>query len=462
MDAHSSLTAYALFNDPRIQEANKLIIDAVREHCQKITDIRPPNPSLKKAYEETLASLQSKRGMPLWFPFLGSGIGNGALVELLDGSVKYDFINGIGPHYFGHSHPLIIEACLNAAISDTVMQGHLQQNQDSYELISLLCSLSKMDHCFLSSSGAMANENGLKIAFQKRFPANRILAFEHCFAGRTLTLAQITDKPSFREGLPPNISVDYVPFYDASNPEESTKRALETIKRYLLQHPKEHAAMIFELIQGENGFYVGSKEFFISLMALLKENNISIFVDEIQTFGRTPSLFAFQHFELDSFVDIVTIGKLSQVCATLFNEAHQPRPGLLSQTFTSSTSAIRSCKAILQALINGNFFGKNGKIVQLHHYFVNKLKEISDRHPHFIKGPFGIGGMIAFTPFDGDAKRTKDLVLALFQNGMISFVAGANPTRIRFLMPVGVVTTKDIDAVCKIIEKTMIKMDSQK
>lgn len=459
MDDH--LAASSLFGDQRIQQAKKLIIEAVQEHCQKITNVRPPVPSLKKTYEEALHSLEQKRGMPLWFPFLGSGIGNGPLVELLDGSVKYDFINGIGPHYFGHSHPLMIEACLDSAICDTVMQGHLQQNQDSFELITLLCSLAKMDHCFLSSSGAMANENGLKIVFQKRSPAYRVLAFDHCFAGRTLTLAQITDKPSFREGLPQNVYVDYVPFYDSNHPEESTQNALDTLKRYLVQHPKEYAVMIFELIQGENGFYVGSKEFFTSLMNVLKENNISIFVDEIQTFGRTPSLFAFQYFGLEPYVDIVTIGKLSQVCATLFNHAHQPRPGLLSQTFTSSTSAIRSCQAILHFLVHGNFYGENGKIAQLHHHFIKKLKEIAERHPHFIHGPFGLGGMIAFTPFDGDAKRTKDLVLALFHNGVISFVAGSNPTRIRFLMPVGVVTTKDIDAVCEIIETTMVAMDKK-
>ena len=44
-------------------------------------------------------------------------------------------------------------------------------------------------------------------------------------------------------------------------------------------------------------------------MEILKQNNIAIFIDEIQTFGRTEELFAFQYFGLDDFVDVVTRGK---------------------------------------------------------------------------------------------------------------------------------------------------------
>src|SRR6266550_3010920 len=74
------------------------------------------------------------RGGALYYPYLGSGIGNGALVELADGSVKYDMISGIGVHYFGHSHPMLLDAGVDAALRDTVMQGNLQQNVESVAL----------------------------------------------------------------------------------------------------------------------------------------------------------------------------------------------------------------------------------------------------------------------------------------------------------------------------------------
>ena len=123
------------------------------------------------------------------------------------------------------------------------MQGNLQQNGDSVEICRLLVQASKLDHCFLSTSGATANENGLKVAFQKKHPAWRILAFDHCFAGRSLVGSQITDRPAYREGLPLNYFVDYVPFFDVNRPEESTKQAVQVLKSHIARYPKQHAVM---------------------------------------------------------------------------------------------------------------------------------------------------------------------------------------------------------------------------
>lgn len=456
MKKDQTLIADALAGDPRVAQAKRLLQDAMEEHRCKLTGVKPPNPELKKNYEEMLNAFAEYRGAKLWFPFIGSGIGNGALVELADGSVKYDFINGIGTHYWGHSHLDLMTTGVDAAISDTVMQGHLQQNRDSIEIAKVLTEAAKMEHCFLTTSGAMANENGLKMAFQKRHPANRILAFEHCFAGRTLLLAQITDKPSFREGLPATAFIDYVPFFDPNYPEESIQRAVKVLRQHLSRYPKEYAAMVFELVQGEGGFYPGSTEFFTALMSILKENNVTIIADEIQTFARTPALFAFQHFGLEDYVDIVSIGKLSQVCATIFKSDHRPRPGLLSQTFTSSTAAIRAAKAILHELIHDGYFGPDGKIMQIYDQFSKNLTELAQKHPKLIRGPFGIGSMIAFTPFDGNAKRTTAFVHALFEAGVMSFIAGSDPTRVRFLVPAGVVTKDDIDRATGIVEQALV------
>lgn len=455
------LAAQALANDPRVAQAKKLLIEAITSQQKNLKGIRPPNPDLKISYEQLLATFAECRGAKLWFPYLGSGIGNGCFVELLDGSVKYDFICGIGVHYLGHSNRELISASIDAAISNTIMQGHLQQNGDSVELSQLLIQASRLDHCFLTTSGAMANENGLKIAFQKRFPANRILAFEQCFAGRSLALSQVTDKPAFREGIPSTILVDYIPFFDASNPNESILRSTSILKALLKRYPKQHAAMIFELVQGESGFYPGSHDFFAALMKILKEHNITVIADEVQTFGRTPELFAFQYFGLADLVDIVTIGKLSHVCATLFKDDHKPRAGLLSQTFTSSTAAIHAAKVILHQLMTGEFYGPKGKIVKMHTHFENNLQELARKHPQLISGPFGIGSMIAFTPFDGETQRSTHFAQSLFEAGVINFIAGTNPTRVRFLIPIGAITTTDIDQVTKIIEETLIKQSRQ-
>jgi 4-aminobutyrate aminotransferase-like enzyme len=404
-----------------------------------------------------LNAMAEYRGGKLWFPYIGSGIGRGALVELADGSVKYDFISGIGVHFFGHNHPALIDAAVDAAISNTIMQGNLQQNIDSLNLSALLTQASGLPHCFLTNSGAMANENALKIAFQKHYPAYRVLAFDHCFAGRTLTLSQITDKPAYREGLPHNAFVDYVPFFDPENPEKSTEHAVDVVKKYIARYPKEHALMCFEFVQGERGFYTGSEAFFKAIIKVLKEHQIAVFADEVQSFGRTQQLFAYQHFNLQPHIDIASIGKLSQVCATLFTDAYKPKMGLLSQTFTGSTSAIKAFLVVLNGLMKGGYYGPEGKIQQLHLHFVKQLERLSQKHPSLIQGPFGIGCMIAFTPYDGSSQKTINYVHRLFDAGVLSFIAGSNPTRVRFLIPAGAVTFEDIDQAVKIIEQTLLQ-----
>lgn len=443
--------------EPAIKDAQDNILKALEIHKQNFSSIKGPQAARKLDYQLLLEQFKDIRGgAPLWHPYIGSGFGNGAFVELLDGSVKYDLICGIGPHYFGHAHPICVKACLDASLSDIVMQGNLQQNEDAFRLMKTLCKLSKMDHCFLSSSGAMAFENALKIAFQYKQPANRILAFERCFTGRSLATAQITDKPQYRQGLPSILSVDYVPFFDVTQPRKSIENTLTILKSHIKRYPGLHAAMCLELVQGEAGFYPGTKEFFMEILELLHHENIIAIADEVQTFGRTLSLFAMQYFEIEELIDIVTLGKISHTCATLYRRRIAPKPGLLSQTFTSSTSAIRATLAILEELTQNSYFGINGIIDRLHKSFSALLGSIQKKHPDLIKGPYGIGAMIAFTVYDGSHEKTTDFVKALFEAGIIAFLAGSSPSRVRFLPPIGILNDNDLNTIARIIEEVLL------
>lgn len=451
-------------NDPEVAKAKEALLDALRRHQAKITDASGPQDDLVQSYEDTLAAFAAERGGNLYFPYFGSGIGNGPLVELADGSVKYDFISGIGVHHFGHSHPALVEASIDAALGDTIMQGNLQQNVESHFFARKLIDAANVtgagfDHCFLTSSGVMAGENALKIAMQKKHPASRVLAFSRCFAGRTMTFSQITDKPNFRVGLPTALQVDYVPFFNAEDPEGSIRRAVMVVKKHLTRYPNQHAAMIMELVQGEGGFYPAPAEFHRAIIEVLKENNVAVLFDEVQTFARTPQLFAFQHLGLDELADVVWIGKASQICATLFRKDFAPKPGLLSQTFTSSSTAIAAGTVILDELVNGDYFGDDGKVVRIHNHMAGHLAAISERHPNRMSGPFGIGAMVACTVFGGDAAKSSAFCKQLFANGVMGFVAGSNPTRMRFLLPIGAVEADHIDEAVKIIEQTLVSMD---
>lgn len=459
----SETIANGYFNDPRLKEAKELIKAAVSDHAGKITEVKPATEGLKEDYEKLLEDFSKSRGGKLFYDYIGSGIGNGALVELADGSVKYDFITGIGVHYFGHSHPEVIEAQVNGALTNTTMSGNLQQNVDSPKLFELILEQANkngagFEHMFMTSSGVMAAENALKMVFQNRFPAHRVVAFEKCFMGRTLAISQITDKAAYRKGLPKSLMVDYIPFYDANNHDRSIDMAVKHLEWYFNRYPGEYAAMCMELIQGEGGYWVGHEDYFKAICDTCHKHNVSVIVDEVQTFMRTKDLFAFQYFNLDKHVDLVLIGKNSQVCATIYREDHKPQPGLISQTFTSSGSAISAAYYMINEIVNGGYLGEEGKIQKLHNRFASNLDRLNEKHPDLIEGPWGIGAMVGMTLFKGDTTKSKEFTFKLFENGALSFIAGANPTRVRFLIPAGVATEKDIDNVCELIEKTLLEM----
>ncbi len=452
--------------DPRVKKAKQLLRNVLNDYKKSIVGLKGADKTLVKNYDALIKKCAHLRGRGLYYPYISSGLGKGALVQLADGSVKYDFITGIGVYYMGHSNPKLAEATVDAALEDTLMQGNLQQSSISVEVLDRFVHLAcrrgaKLVHGFPSSSGAMANENAFKIIFQKHSPANRFLAFERCFCGRTMVMAQVTDNPGHRVGLPKVLDVDYVPFYDANNPKESIRRSVECLKKHIRKYPKKHAGMIFELIQGEGGYYAGHRDFFMALIKVLKQNNIAVMIDEIQTFGRTTEAFAFQYFGLDKYVDVVSVGKLTQACATLFTDEYNPKEGLISQTFSASTSAMYAAKVILDELKGGGLLGKNGKVARLSNYFRKCLQEIAKRHPDILEGPFGLGAMVGVTIFKGSAEHSKLFLKTLFKNGVMGFSAGRNPTRIRFLIPVAAVTVKDIDNACKIIEQTLVEV-SQK
>lgn len=440
---------HELFEDPRVLEAKKLLRAALSDATSKITQIKTADNSDKVEYEAYLQALAHARSHPTYFPYIGSGLGHGPLVQLLDGSVKLDFIGGIGVYYLGHSNLDTLDSQIDSALTNTVMQGNLQQNIDPLLVSEKLIECSGMDHCFLTNSGAMATENALKLAFQYKRTATRILAFESCFMGRSMVLSQITDKAANRIGLPTTLDVDYIPFY---KDEASTDLALQTLKKYLHRYPNLYGGMCFELIQGEGGLNCGNSKFFKAIMQLLKENEIPIIADEIQTFGRTSNLFAYDTFNLRDYIDIVCIGKMSQVCATLFKDRVKPSGTLLGQTFTSSTSAYKACLHLLDGFQKKDYLKKNGEVFEKCKAQIERLK---NKYPNAIEGPYGMGAMLGFTVEGGNVEKTTRFAKELFNEGLITFTAGTAPMKIRMLPPTPVLREGDIELAFSIVERVL-------
>lgn len=456
-DESTETVADALKNDPRIAEAKRLLAEAIAEHGFRLA-VGPAKQSLRDSFAGWIDRLSAVRGGPPIWPYLASGIGRGPYVELIDGSVKLDFICGIGVHGAGHSDPGILSAAIDGAIEDTVMQGNLQQNPASVVMMEKLIAMAQqsgasLPHCLLSTSGAMANENALKIAMHHNTPADRVIAFENAFAGRSLAMASLTDRPNYRMGLPLTVAVDYLPFRDPADPEGSTRRAVEELHRLLKRHPGRYAAFWAEPIAGEGGYYPGTHEFFAALCQPLKQAGVPIIFDEIQSFSRTSRPFAFQHYGLDEFADIVTVGKITQVCATLYRNEMKPTGPILSQTFTGSSASITTGIEMLDRLVANNCFGDSGRNMQLASHFQSGLKGLAQQYPTLVSGPFGEGMMVAFTPGDGSFDFAKKLMMHLFDVGLLGFVCGDDPVRIRFLPPPATTTEQDIDHAIELLGK---------
>jgi len=413
------------------------------------------------SYSAQLQRVARLRGRPLFFPYIGSGLGRGVRVLTADGRWLLDFAIGIGVHFFGHSHPDLLRAALTAAASDVVMQGNLQANAEYGDLLDLLLSYSapQLVHGWLSLSGAEANENALKLIRYHHQPARDLIAFRRCFHGRTTTMAEITDRPDYRKGQPARERVFYLPFYEPDDP-DSPQRTLTALREVLDQQPGAIAACVFELVQGESGFRVAPREFFVPLMETLKEQGVAVWVDEIQTFGRTGELFAFQRLGLTEYVDVVTVGKLLQNSAVLFRDEYQPDPSLISGTFAGSTVGLAVGRRIVEKLVHENYFGLQGKIASLEQHARDGLARLQADLPGAIHSFGGIGAMWAFEPAEASHEAVKALLQECYRNGLILYYAGVGdgPYRVRMFLPGGVLTLDEFDEALDIVRFSLSRL----
>lgn len=436
------------------------LIEEVAKTNNKITGIKPPSSELKESFQKMLSEIASNRGRPLHYQYIGSGAGRGPFVELMDGSIKLDLINGIGIHLMGHAHPRVMKASVRGALADIVNQGNLQPNQEYIQMTEKFVKLagknSRLKHAWFATCGTMANENALKICRQKKSPARFVLAFKNAFAGRSTMMAELTDNPAYKQGLPEYNEVLRVPFFD-KNDQNSGKLSLETMENHIAKVGAENIACFsFEPMLGEGGYQAAPREFFIPLLDLCKKHGIAIWADEVQTFTRTGELFAFETLGIGQYIDIVTIAKTAQLGATLYTEEYNPKPGLIAGTFSGASVCMTAGMEILDILQEG-YLGPQGRIMEIHKRFISGFNKLNDGVcKGLVSDAGGMGLMIAFTPFDGKKEQVDVFLKKLFENGVIAFPCGKGPIRARFLVP-AIISNSEIDLALQIIEKTILE-----
>jgi acetylornithine/N-succinyldiaminopimelate aminotransferase len=436
------------------------LVKTITNASERITGIKPPTKELEAKTLDKIQRMGNVRGRALFYNYMGSGVGRGPYVELEDGSVKLDLINGIGIHVLGHAHPRVMAAMVRGALSDIVIQGALQPNEESLaiseKLVQLASKKSKIKHCWLSTCGTMANENALKMARQKSKGARMIITFKNAFAGRSTMMAEVTDNPAFKVGLPDYNEVLRIPFYDKKDP-ASKDKSFAMLKEHVAKHEGKIGVFGFEPMQGEGGFLSADKSFFAPMLDFCKSKNIPIWLDEVQTFTRTGEFFAFETLDLGDYVDLCTIAKTALNGATLYTDAMKPDPGLLGGTFAGSSATLTAGLEVLNILDDG-YMGTNGRVQQIHREFVAMLEKLNTTTcKGLLQGAGGLGLMVAVTPFDGSKEKQTALLKAMFKNGLICFGCGHDPYRVRFLIP-AVMTSKDIEVARGVIEKSVLEL----
>lgn len=423
--------------------------------ASKINKVKSPDKKSHVKSQEILKSIEQYRGRAMFYPQLMTGRGNGPYLEFADGSVKLDFITGIGVNFLGYSNPNVIKHQIKGICQTNVYESHLicTEMLENFlrKTVNLVNKDTNLRHCFPAMSGAMANENALKIAFHNSPGRDQIVVFKDAFHGRTHLMAQLTDNPSYRVGLPTPFTVHHIPFYSEKDPMSS----INSLKDLIAKNKGKIAVLGCELVQGEGGYISAPANYFKELFTIAKKEGIKIWADEIQTGGRMINTFRYRDLGLGSLIDILTLGKMTQICSTLFTSELNPKPGLLSQTYAGSTAVLGAAEASLDLLNDSKFFGKNKLLDKTTSALFRELNKLAKKYPDKISNIRQYGGMFAFQYKDGSKEITLEFLNKLLDNGLVGFFCGHNPFYVRFLPPIPALKQKHIKEAIKIINKTL-------
>jgi len=267
-------------------------------------------------------------------------------------------------------------------------------------------------------------------------------------------MAEITDRPDYRIGQPPTFRVRYLPFYERHNP-RSADVALALLREILAQEGDGMAAMIVELVQGEAGFVTAPREFFVPLFEECRRAGISLWIDEVQTFGRVSELFATDLLNLADYADVITVGKVFQGSALLFRKEFVPDPGLISGTYSGATVPMAVARRLLEKLKSEHILGPQGRERQLEQLTRQHLERLARAQPGIISEVDGVGAMIAFRIGDGALDKTREFIRRCFDSGLVLYYGGHHPACVRLFLPAGVLTDDELGEAFAIMERCL-------
>ncbi len=279
-----------------------------------VTELPGPRARELMARDDAVTSPSLTRAYPLV-----AESGSGYVVTDVDGNRFLDFAAGIAVAATGHAHPDVVaaitaqaEQLIHIAATDFYEPRYIELS----ERLAAIAPFEEPARVFLTNSGTEAVEGAIKLA---RHHTGRpaIIAFEGAFHGRTLGALSLTNsKVKQRAGFGPLLPmVFHAPFprvrawHEGSGGDGSAE--LEVLRTSILGRlvaPQDVAAIVFEPIQGEGGYFPAPPAFVRGLRDICDEYGIVLIADEIQSgMGRTGRTWAMEAYDVEP--DVVTVAK---------------------------------------------------------------------------------------------------------------------------------------------------------
>ncbi|MEM5328674.1 4-aminobutyrate--2-oxoglutarate transaminase [Paraburkholderia sp. JHI2823] len=397
------------------------------------------------------ADLQSRknaitpRGVGVMCDFYAERAENAELWDV-EGRRFIDFAAGIAVCNTGHRHPKIV-AAIKAQLDHFTHTAYQIVPYESYvslaEKVAQRAPGSFAKKAAFFTTGAEAVENAVKIA---RAHTGRpgVIAFAGGFHGRTLMGMALTGKVApYKLAFGPFPADVYHAPYPNSVHGISTADSLKHIEMLFKADidPKRVAAIIFEPVQGEGGFYQAPADFVRGLRKICDTHGILLIADEVQTgFARTGKLFAMEHYDVTP--DLMTIAKslaggmpLSGVVgrADVMDAA---APGGLGGTYAGNPLAVASAHAVIEIIEEEKLCERGTKLGDK---LKAKLEAMKADVPQIadVRGPGAMNAVEFCKPgtSEADADFTKRVQTAALNRGLLLLVCGVYSNVVRFLFP---------------------------
>ncbi|HTZ11317.1 MAG TPA: aspartate aminotransferase family protein [Candidatus Margulisiibacteriota bacterium] len=358
--------------------------------------------------------------------------GKGSHLWDIHNNIYLDLFPGWGVGNLGHCHPKVMQA-VRDQIAKLIFIPNNYYHIPQAKLAKELVFWNYPSKVFFCNSGAEANEGAIKLA--RKFGKGRyeVITFLDSFHGRTLAALAATGQRKYQQGFEPL-------------PEGFKSVEFNNIRAVEGALTDKTAAVMLELIQGEGGVNVASKEFVLSLRKLCDERKILLIVDEVQTgVGRTGKLFCYQHYGITP--DVMTLAKALGgglpigVMVVKKDIADTLTAGMHASTFGGGPVICKAALAVLRAMQKEKLLANAQKMGD---YLFNKLNELKDKYP-VIKDVRGLGLMAGVElSIEG-----KAVVEKCFKDKLL---INCTHDKVLRLMPALNITRKEIDKAMAILE----------